>query len=100
MRVIAIKARITARRSDTVASKFQRRCFLTSFRRRLNPTLRAKRRLALLLLPLLTPVLLRSAAAVKQPAKAPPELVIGPSAPFSGASAQTAKSYQEGLLAW
>jgi len=83
-----------------VASKFQRRCFLTGFRRRLDPTLRAKRRLALLLLPLLTPLLVRSAAAVKQPAKAPPELVIGQSAPFSGASAQTAKSYQEGLLAW
>lgn len=81
-----------------MASKFQRFCFLTGFRRRIT-TLR-KRRLALLLLPLLTPFLVRSAAAVKQPAKAPPELIIGQSAPFSGASAQTAKAYQEGLLAW
>ena len=63
-------------------------------------TLRARRRLALLLLPLLAPLLVRSAPAARQPPQAPRELVIGQSAPLSGPSAQTARDYQEGLLAW
>jgi branched-chain amino acid transport system substrate-binding protein len=63
-------------------------------------TLRARRRFALLLLPLLAPLLVRSAPAARQPPAAPRELVIGQSAPFSGPSAQTARDYQEGLLAW
>lgn len=64
------------------------------------PTLRTKRRLALLLLLLLAPLLVRSAPAARQPPLAPRELVIGQSAPFSGPSAQTARDYQEGVLAW
>ena len=63
-------------------------------------TLRARRRLALLLLPLLVPLLVRSAPAPRVPPSGPRELVIGQSAPFSGPSAQTAKDYQQGLLAW
>jgi branched-chain amino acid transport system substrate-binding protein len=83
-----------------VASRFQRRCFRTGFERPVVPTLRTKRGLALLLLPLLAPLLVRSAPAARQPAPTPRELVIGQSAPFSGPSAQTARDYQEGLLAW
>ena len=64
------------------------------------PTLPARRRLALLLLPLLAPLLVRSAPAPRVPPSGPRELVIGQSAPFSGPSAQTAKDYQQGLLAW
>jgi branched-chain amino acid transport system substrate-binding protein len=45
-------------------------------------------------------MLVRSAPAARQPAQAARELVIGQSAPFSGPSAQTARDYQEGLLAW
>jgi len=64
------------------------------------PTLRARRRLALLLLPLLAPLLVRSAPVGRQPSGGSRELVIGQSAPFSGPSAKTAKDYQRGLHAW
>jgi branched-chain amino acid transport system substrate-binding protein len=67
-----------------------------------GPTLRAARPLALLLLPLLAPLLAASSPSPAQRPDAAPqrEIVLGQSAPLSGPSAQLGKDYREGALAW
>lgn len=49
---------------------------------------------------LISPPLGRSAPRLQQEKTPESELIIGRSAPFSGLSAQTAKDYQDGILAW
>lgn len=58
------------------------------------------RPLALLLVPLLAPLLVRSAPGPRAAPAPQPELVLGQSAPFSGPSAQLGRDYRSGALAW
>ncbi|MFM8604148.1 MAG: ABC transporter substrate-binding protein [Cyanobium sp.] len=71
---------------------------------RFRPTPGAERPIALLLLPLLAPLLAASAPAPAPSAgsgAAPPrEIVLGQSAPLSGPSAMLGREYREGALAW
>ena len=83
-----------------MASRFQRRCFRKAPWRPLNLTLGRSRVLTLLLLPLLIPLLVRSAPAPKQVSAMQRELVIGQSAPFSGPNAPYGHDYRQGAQAW
>jgi ABC-type branched-subunit amino acid transport system substrate-binding protein len=83
-----------------VASRFQRRCFRKTPWRRLDLTLGGPRALTLLILPLLIPLLVRSAPALKEGPAVPGELVIGQSAPFSGPNASYGLDYRQGARAW